>query len=105
MRQIFYLLFFCYFFSCQNRPAETRTERIAGGICACATPVLELNKQASSNLDSLAFERIQAAFEKARTCIIEQRMKKEDLPEVQKTLLIKCPELANQTELLQELLE
>ena len=78
---------------------------MARGICDCSTQLLALNKQVASSQDSIDFEGIQTAFEKTRTCITEQRMKKEDLPEVQKILLVKCPELAAQPELLQELLE
>ena len=104
MRIISCFLLVSLFLSCQDKPSETRADRIARGICDCASPLLMLNKQAANATGNIDFEGIQAAFEKARTCIVDQRMKPEDLPEVQKALEMKCPELAKETELLGELL-
>lgn len=104
MRFTTLLLFICLLDSCQNPPAETRADRIAKGVCDCSASLLNLNKQAVAGQDSIDFEAIQTAFQDARKCIVEQRMKAEDLPEVQKALLVKCPELAAETELLGELL-
>jgi hypothetical protein len=104
MRSITLLLLFCLFFSCQNPPAETRADRIAKGVCDCAAPLLDLNKKATADKDSIDFEAIQTAFMEARKCIVNQHMKPEDMPEVQKALLVKCPELGSETELLGELL-
>lgn len=94
----------CLFFSCQNPPAETRADRIAKGVCDCSTPLLDLNKKAAAGKDSIDFEAIQTAFLEARKCIVNQHMKTEDLPDVQKALVVKCPELAGEEELLGELL-
>jgi hypothetical protein len=105
MRLFAQLMFVCFLLSCQNPPAETRAERIANGICGCSTSLMNLNKQAANASGSIDFEGIQAEFEKTRACIVNQHMKPEDLPEVQNALLIKCPELAKETELLGELLQ
>lgn len=106
MRIILLLLSFLLFFACKNTPPETRADRIATQICACSGQLLALNKKAQAGAagDTIDFKGIQTAFEQTRACIAEQHMKPEDLPEVQKSLLIKCPELAKQAELLQELL-
>jgi hypothetical protein len=98
-----FLLTYC-FYSCENPPSETRAERIAKGICDCSTQLLNLNKQAANASGNIDFEAIQAEFGKARACIVNQRMKPEDLPEVQKALTVKCPELAAEAEMLGELL-
>lgn len=104
MRFATLLLLACLLFSCQNPPAETRADRIAKGVCDCSTPLLDLNKKAAAGKDSIDFEAIQTAFLEARKCIVNQHMKSDDLSEVQKALLIKCPELAAETDLLEELL-
>ena len=104
MRFILVLLLTCFLNSCENPPSETRAERIAKGICDCATPLLNLNKQAANTSGNIDFEAIQVEFGKARACIVNQRMKPEDLPEVQKALTLKCPELAAEVEMLGELL-
>jgi hypothetical protein len=96
-------LFFCLI-SCQNTPPESRADRIATGICGCTEQLLNLNKQAATSTDSIDFEGIQQEFEKARACIVEQRMKPEDMAPVQKSLEVKCPALAAEAELLGELL-
>ena len=62
-----------------------------------------LNSRGGNGVN-IDFEGIQAEFEKTKTCIVGQRMKPEDLPEVEKALAAKCPELSAQTELLGELL-
>lgn len=103
MRTLFFLAF-CLFFSCQNQPAETRADKIAKGVCGCTARLLEMNKQAANTTDSIDFDGIQAEFNKAKACIDQQRMKPEDVAEVKKSLALKCPELAKEEDLLQELL-
>ena len=98
------ILLVTLFFSCENPPSETRAERIAKGICDCSTPLLDLNKAAATASGNIDFEGIQAEFEKTRACIVNQRMKSEDLLAVKNALTVRCPELATQTELLEELL-
>lgn len=104
MRFIGLIFLGCCFFSCGEEPKETRAERIAKGISECSATLLNLNKQAANAPDSMAFEAIQAEFEKAKTCIVDQRMKPEDLAEVKKVLALKYPALAAETELLEELM-
>ena len=77
---------------------------MAQAICDCTTPLLELNKNAAQSPDKIDFDGIQVAFEQARICIAEQRMKPEDLPEVEKALVVKCPGLSAEKELWMELL-
>lgn len=77
---------------------------MAQAICDCTTPLLDLNKQAAQAPDQIDFEGIQIAFEQARVCIAEQRMKPEDLAEVEKALAVKCPALSSEKELWAELL-
>ncbi|MBL7827919.1 MAG: hypothetical protein JNJ57_14915 [Saprospiraceae bacterium] len=90
--------------SCEQAPKETRADRIAKAVCDCATPLLNLNKQAAESPQGIDFEKIQAEFEKSKICIADQRMKPEDLPEVQKSIVVKCPQLSGEVELLNELL-
>jgi hypothetical protein len=92
-------------FSCKNETSESRPDRIAKNICQCSTSLLDLNKAAAViDTGAIDFEGIQTAFEKTKACIANQHVKAEDLPEVRKSLAIKCPELAAETELLTELL-
>ena len=97
------LLFICVFFSCQDKPSETRSEKIAKGICACSSQLLQLNKQAANSQGAIDFEAIQTEFANTKVCIAKQHIKPEDRAEVEKQLLVQCPELAAETELLQEL--
>lgn len=97
--------FFIILFSCENEASETRPDRIAKNICQCSASLLALNKAAAViDTGAIDFEGIQTAFEKAKTCIADQHLKAEDLPEVRKSLATKCPELATETDLLSELL-
>ncbi len=84
-------------------PKETRADRIAKGLCDCTSNLLDINKQAVA-ADSIDFEGIQTAFNKTKACIINQRLKADDLPEVEKVLGLHCPALAAEAELLEELL-
>ena len=104
MRFSLYLLLVCCFFSCQEKPVEKRSDKIAQAICDCTSQLMNLNKQAASTQDSMDFEGIQAEFEKARTCIAKQKLKAEERPEVGKALALRCPELAAEPELLSELM-
>lgn len=103
MRSLLFLSLICLF-SCQNQPAESRADKIAKSVCGCTAHLLELNKQAANSKDSIDFAGIQAEFEKTKTCIANQRMKPEDVAEVKKSLLLKCPDLAKEEDLLQELM-
>ena len=98
------LLFFGALFSCQNQAPEARSEKIAKGICDCSAQLMQMNKEAANAQGPIDFEGIEAAFAKTKACIAKQRMKPEDRQEVEKALALKCPELAAENELLQELI-
>ena len=105
MRFSAFLLLICLFFSCDEKPAETRSEKLAKAICACSSQLMELNKQAANAPQgAIDFEGIQTAFAVAKTCIAKQHIKPEDRLEVEKQLSVQCPELAAEGELLEELI-
>jgi hypothetical protein len=66
--------------------------------------LLQLNKLAAGSTGNIDFEGIQTAFEKTKTCVINLRMKPEDIPAVRKSLEIQCPVLAAEKDLLDDLL-
>lgn len=105
MRPFLFLLFSSFLFSCENPPKETRAERIAASVCDCTAQLLSMNQQAAADTGKVNFEAIQAEFEKSKACIFNQHMKPEDLPEVKSALAKKCPQLANEAELTDELMD
>ncbi len=65
---------------------------------------MELNKQAAKATGTIDFEGIQRAFDNARTCIAKQKIKPEEIQEMEKALEVLCPELEAEHELLEELI-
>ena len=104
MRFSVIFLLICLFFSCQDNPAETQSEKFAKGICACSAQLLQLNKQAAKAQGTIDFEGIQTEFANTKVCIAKLHLKPEYRTEVEKQLLVQCPELAAEKELLAELL-
>lgn len=106
------------FDACQEpKPEPSRQERIADTFCQCTQQLLALNKEAEGMLQDTSKTRllqeqmriIQDAYQSARDCagnIIARHGKitNSDLPLLQTALSGKCPELANQTDLIRELL-
>ncbi len=103
MRFLPILLAFSFFFSCQGNAPEKRSDSTARAVCSCTAKLLELNKQAAASTGAIDFEGIQRAFDEARTCIALQKIKPEEVPELEKALEVLCPELAKEQELLAEL--
>ncbi len=104
MRFILTLLSFCLFFSCQDTPPVKRSDSAARAICTCSADLMELNKQAAKATGAIDFEGIQRAFDKTKTCIALQKIKPEEIQEMEKALEVLCPELAKEHELLEELI-
>lgn len=92
-------------FSCNSTPEESKAEKLAKAVCNCATPLLMLNREVQTSPKNEDFDRIQAQFEQSRRCIQEQRIKPEDIPEVLKALVVRCPDLAASQALTEELLK
>jgi len=104
MRVTITLLSFCFFFSCQDNPPVKRTDNVARAVCSCSSELMDLNKQAAKATGTIDFEGIQTAFNMAKTCIAKQKIKPEEMPEVEKALEVLCPELEAEHELLEELI-
>ncbi|MFN0174780.1 MAG: hypothetical protein ACKVU0_09055 [Saprospiraceae bacterium] len=102
-----YLLFLFVFtgFSCgEAAPPESRGDKLAKSLCRCTDQLLSLNKQAQTASDSLAFRNIATEFEKVRKCVSSLGLKPEDRAGLELSLSTHCPPLAEQQDLLSELL-
>lgn len=98
-------------------PKETRYDKIASAFCECTAPLVELNRQtAQMATDTMAqvkfqenLKKIQEEYLRAKECsatVVAQygQLKKEEFGQVEKALAGKCPDLATQRDLLQEML-
>ncbi len=112
-------LFLCCvtLFACQQTPESTQSDKIAQAFCECTTPLIELNRQAATlandTLRATEFlaklDAIQVENDKSKDCartIVARfgKLKAADMAAVEKSLLVQCPALAQQHELLRELL-
>ena len=86
------------------KPQAPRPEMLARALCNCSAPLLELNRQAATNSDSLAFRKIAAEFDKARRSVQALNIKPEEQAELSQALKQLCPDLAREENLLTELL-
>lgn len=92
-------------FACENAaPPEARADKLAKSLCNCTNALFELNKQAQSGSDSLAFRKIEQEFVKAKNCTVALGIKPEEKAAMEVALQTLCPTLATQKDLLQELL-
>lgn len=101
--------------ACES-PAPSREEKIAGAYCECMTRLVQMNTDMQANVgkDTSAqaialFRALENAYKEAKECsgtLIGQfgKLKPEELPAIEKILAQKCPELAAQHDLLQEML-
>lgn len=100
--------------ACEDTP-QKRYEKIAAGFCECTNQLAALNKEAVALADDTTgraaevFRRMQAEYVKAKECsaaIIGQygKLKPTEFDEVQAMLDGRCPEMAEQRDLLQEML-
>ena len=103
--------------SCFSQPEVSRYDRITDLYCECTARLITLNQQAiqqqQDSISQQAFQKnlqeIQEEYTKVRDCsasIIAQlgALQETDYPEIEKRLSLKCPELAQQRDLLQEML-
>lgn len=93
-------------------PAENKYQKLATAYCECTTQLALLNRQAEadqpSNLNGY-FSKMQTEYAKAKECattIVAQfgHLKPAELDSLSVVLATKCPELADNRDLLQELL-
>lgn len=97
-----------------NQGNSQKNEMIAEGYCECAAAIINLDKQARSKPDSsvvmtMLLDSMQREFEKANTCLMPLRtahgpVQPADIPEIQRILQKKCPDLAGNKDLVAELL-
>lgn len=83
---------------------DSRQDSLAKGLCSCTENLLALNQQAQQTSDSLAFRKIAEAFDQSLACAQKLGIKAEDKPLLSPILTKNCPALANEQELLTELL-
>ena len=102
-------------FACNSDNTESaRLDRIATGYCECATPLYELDQEAravkdSADLLAAVLEKMQSAYDKTNTCLVpviqaNGNLSLEKMGGFQAVLKQKCPELAENKELIRELL-
>ncbi len=101
--------------ACQS-PPPSREEKIAGAYCECMTRLVQMNKDMQEKVEKdtseqaiALFRALEDAYQEAKECsgtLIGQfgKLKPEELPAIEKMLAQKCPELAAQHDLLQEML-
>lgn len=97
-----------------NQGNSQKNELIAEGYCECAAAISNLDKQARSMPDSsvvmtVLLDSMQREFEKANTCLLPLRTEyghihPAGIPEIQRILQRKCPDLAGNKDLMTELL-
>ena len=100
-----------------NNAAQKRYDKIASAYCECMTPLAALNQKGPAlladttrkNEQTAYFQQVQDEYNKAKECagsIVGQfgHLKPEELNAVEKTLSGRCPAMAGQRDLLQEML-
>lgn len=106
------------FFACQNQqPPATKAEKIASAFCECTAQLAALNKEtAALAADTIAgkdlrpqFLKLQEEYQRAKDCsatVISKfgKLQEEDFKAVEAALAGKCPDMAEQRDLLRELL-
>lgn len=113
-------LFFLLFaggMACKKVPPPNRMDVLADQYCSCTTRLAELNRQmqvqATDSLAAAAFEEnlqlAQEEYDKVRDCIAPViarlgAVREEERTELQKRLTQKCPDMAQHTSLLVEVL-
>lgn len=86
------------------KPQEPRPEMLAKSLCNSTHALLELNRQAASDGDSLSFRKIATEFEKARQSALALKVKPDERAALSESLKKLCPDLAKEEALLEELL-
>lgn len=113
MRLLFLTIPLFVFGACDvPAPTQSRYQKLATAYCECTAQLAVLNQQAesdqSSNLNNY-FPKMQAEYAKAKECattIVAQfgHLKPAELDSLSVVLATQCPELADNRDLLQELL-
>lgn len=116
MRLSFFVIV-CFAISCENQPKESRFEKIARVYCECTGKLASMNEQAATLArDTNAVEafrerlrQIQTEYDSARSCtatIVAEfgKLDAAELDSVKNVLGNKCTNLAEQSDLLQEML-
>jgi hypothetical protein len=114
---IFFLALSLVQFNWQCAPESgdvKRKEQMAEGYCECASTIAALDARAKLQADSSVFltamlDSMQREVEKATACLGLLRtetglLKQAEIPEFQRVLQSKCPALAQNKELIMELL-
>ncbi|GAB4499403.1 MAG: hypothetical protein OHK0019_36440 [Saprospiraceae bacterium] len=113
-----FFLFLVYLvIGCENQPKESRFEKIARAYCECTGKLASMNEQAATLArDTNAVEafreklrQIQTEYDSAKSCsatIVLQfgKLKTAELDSVRVILADNCANLAEQSDLLQEML-
>lgn len=112
MRTVFFLSLFILF-ACENPPPESRFDKVASAYCECTLQLVALNQKAqaaaSDTSQRIDFQAMQAEYEKSKECAATLatrfgKLKSAEIIEVEKSLALKCPDLAAQRDLLRELM-
>jgi len=99
--------------ACQNQPPETRFDKVASAYCACTLQLVALNQKAQAAAADTAqvidFQTMQVEYEKAKECAATLvtrfgKLDPSEIVEVEKSLALRCPDLAAQRDLLRELM-
>lgn len=111
------VLLACYLVcsACNTPPPENRYDKIAAGFCECTAQLAALNKEAVALADDTTgkaapvFRQMETEYNKARECsatIVAQfgKLKKDEFPQLEKSLAGRCPDLATQRDLMIEML-
>lgn len=113
MRTSLFILLLTLAAACQSPAPESRYDQVAAAYCSCTRHLVTLNRQAQTMLaDTTAqidFHALQTEHEKAKECaaaLISRygKLKPDEIPQVEKSLTLKCPALAQEHDLLRELL-
>jgi hypothetical protein len=110
-----FLFFVLLFAQCDSAPApEKRLQRMAASYCECGAGMAKINQsmQALSENDpafTQYLDQLQLEYEKAGQCLLPVinelgPLTQGDMAQFQAALQAKCPELAANKELIQELL-
>lgn len=115
--RLFILFAFICLAGCTDQPAESRFDKIAKAYCECTGQLAALNEQAAAlaaDTNAVAsfqerLKQIQMEYDSARLCtatIIAEfgKLKGPELDSVQMALAGKCANLAEQSDLLKEML-
>lgn len=113
MRTQLLILLLLSLFACENPPPESRFDQVASAYCACTLQLVALNQKAQAadadTSQKIDFQAMQAEYEKSKECAATLvtrfgKLKPAEIAEVEKSLALKCPDLAAQRDLLRELM-